>query len=37
MITHMAKEEWIQTALTQITATDSVVGDSIVIRIEEDA
>ncbi len=37
MITHMAKEEWVQAALTQISATDSVVGNSIVIRIEEDA
>jgi homoserine dehydrogenase len=37
MITHTAKEEWIQAALTQISATDSVVGDPIVIRIEEDA
>lgn len=36
MITHMAKEEWVQEALTQIAATDSVVGDSVVIRIEED-
>ena len=36
MITHMAKEEWVQKALTQISATDSVVGDPIVIRIEED-
>ncbi|MBU0972954.1 MAG: homoserine dehydrogenase [Proteobacteria bacterium] len=36
MITHMAKEEWVQKALTQISATDSVAGDPIVIRIEED-
>ncbi|MCK5835959.1 MAG: homoserine dehydrogenase [Desulfobacula sp.] len=36
MITHIAKEQWIQTALRQITATDSVVGDPVVIRIEED-
>lgn len=37
MITHMAKEASVQRALTQISATDSVVGDPIVIRIEEDA
>ncbi|MCP3943853.1 MAG: homoserine dehydrogenase [Desulfobacteraceae bacterium] len=37
MITHIAKEERVQTALTQIYATDSVVGDPIVIRIEEDS
>jgi homoserine dehydrogenase len=37
MITHMAKEASVQRALTLISATDSVVGDPIVIRIEEDA
>ncbi|HCY86449.1 MAG TPA: homoserine dehydrogenase, partial [Desulfobacteraceae bacterium] len=36
MITHMAKEEWVQTALAKISATDSVVGAPVVIRIEED-
>jgi len=36
MITHIAKEQWVQTALGQITATDSVVGNPVVIRIEED-
>jgi len=35
MITHMAKEAWIQRALKQISKTDSVVGDPVVIRIEE--
>ncbi len=37
MITHTAKEQWVQTALGQITATDSVVGKPIVIRIEEES
>lgn len=37
MITHLAKEASVQKALTQISATDSVVGNPIVIRIEEDA
>ena len=36
MITHMAKEASVQRALTLISATDSVVGDPIVIRIEEE-
>lgn len=36
MITHTAKEQWVQTALAQIAATDSVVGEPVVIRIEED-
>jgi homoserine dehydrogenase len=36
MITHTAKEKWVQTALTRIAATDSIVGDPVVIRIEED-
>ena len=36
MITHTAKEQWVQTALGQITATDSVVGNPVVIRIEEE-
>lgn len=36
MITHTAKEKWVQTALTRIAATDFVVGDPMVIRIEED-
>jgi homoserine dehydrogenase len=35
MITHIAKEAWVQQALKQILKTDSVVGDPIVIRIEE--
>lgn len=35
MITHIAKEAWVQTALKQISMTDCVVGDPIVIRIEE--
>ncbi|WP_457553404.1 homoserine dehydrogenase [Desulfobacula sp.] len=35
MITHIAKEEWVQKALKQILKTDSVVGDPVVIRIEE--
>ncbi|MEH0022361.1 MAG: homoserine dehydrogenase [Desulfobacter sp.] len=36
MITHLAKEHWVQTALSRIAATDSVVGTPVVIRIEED-
>ena len=36
MISHRAKELWVQTALSQIAATDSVVGEPVVIRIEED-
>jgi homoserine dehydrogenase len=35
MITHTAKEEWVQKALQKIAQTDSVVGEPIVIRIEE--
>ena len=35
MITHIAKEAWVQKALKQILKTDSVVGRPIVIRIEE--
>ena len=37
MITHTAKEEWVQKALGEILKTDSVVGDPMVIRIEETA
>ncbi len=37
MITHTAREEWVQTALSQISATDCVVGNPMVIRIEEEA
>ena len=36
MITHRAKELWVQTALSKIAASDSVAGDPVVIRIEED-
>jgi len=36
MITHRAKEKWVQDALSLIAGTDSVVGDPVVIRIEED-
>ncbi len=36
MITHQAKERWVQKALAKIAATDSVVGDPVVIRIEDD-
>ncbi|WDP89043.1 MAG: homoserine dehydrogenase [Desulfobacter sp.] len=36
MITHQAKEHWVQTALDQISATDTVVGTPVVIRIEDD-
>ncbi len=36
MITHRAKELWVQTALSKIAASDSVVGEPVVIRIEED-
>ena len=36
MITHMAKEAGIQAALSKISATDSVVGEPVVIRIEDD-
>ncbi|WP_299982335.1 homoserine dehydrogenase [Desulfobacula sp.] len=35
MITHMAKEAWVQHALKEISKTDSVVGRPVVIRIEE--
>jgi homoserine dehydrogenase len=35
MITHIAKEEWIQQALSRISNTDCVVGDPVVIRIGE--
>jgi len=35
MITHKAKEAWVQNALSEISKTDSVVGDPVVIRIEE--
>ncbi|MCD4720471.1 MAG: homoserine dehydrogenase [Desulfobacula sp.] len=35
MITHLAKEAWVQRALKQISKTDSIVGDPVVIRIEE--
>jgi len=35
MITHTAKEAWVQKALSQISKTDSIVGDPVVIRIEE--
>lgn len=35
MITHTAKEEWVQKALGLISKTDSVVGDPVIIRIEE--
>lgn len=37
MITHMANEASVQTALTRIVKTDSVVGNPMVIRIEETA
>ncbi|MCF6247208.1 MAG: homoserine dehydrogenase [Desulfobacula sp.] len=35
MITHIAKEAWVQAALARIEKTDSVVGDPVIIRIEE--
>jgi len=35
MITHIAKEAWVQRALKKISKTASVVGDPVVIRIEE--
>ncbi len=35
MITHIAREAWVQKALKQISKTDSVVGRPVVIRIEE--
>ncbi len=35
MMTHLAKEASVQMALKQISKTSSVIGDSIVIRIEE--
>ena len=35
MTTHTAKEAWVQLALKQISKTDSIIGDPIVIRIEE--
>ena len=36
MLTHLAKESLIQTALAQIVQTDCVVGQPVVIRIEDD-
>ena len=36
MITHIAKEAWIQRALSRITATDCVVKQPMVIRIEDE-
>lgn len=36
MITHLAKERWVQAALAKIAETDSVVGTPTVIRIEDD-
>jgi homoserine dehydrogenase len=36
MITHTAKEEWVQAALARISATHCVVGDPMVIRIEDE-
>ena len=36
MITHTAKEEWVQTALAKIAAADCVVGRPMVIRIEDE-
>ncbi len=36
MITHQAKENWVQTALAAIADSDSVVGKPVVIRIEDD-
>ncbi len=36
MITHTAKEEWIQRALRRITATDCVVKRPMLIRIEDE-
>jgi len=35
MITHNAKEAWVQHALKQISNIDSVVGSPVIIRIEE--
>jgi len=35
MITHMAKEAWVQKALKQISKTDSIEGVPVIIRIEE--
>ncbi|WP_022669165.1 homoserine dehydrogenase [Desulfospira joergensenii] len=36
MITHTAKEEWVQKALAGISASDCVVGEPVIIRIEEE-
>lgn len=36
MITHTAREAWVQTALSRISATDCVVKDPMVIRIEDE-
>jgi homoserine dehydrogenase len=36
MITHTAKEQWVQAALARISATSCVVGDPMVIRIEDE-
>ena len=35
MITHKAKEAWVQQALKQINEVDSVLGSPVIIRIEE--
>lgn len=37
MITHLAKEAWIQTALDRISDTDAVIGSPVLIRIEENS
>lgn len=37
MITHLAKEEWIQNALNRISDTGAVVGSPVLIRIEENS
>jgi len=35
MIVHKSKEEWVQKALKEISKIDSVVGNPVIIRIEE--
>jgi homoserine dehydrogenase len=35
MILHKAKEAWVQSALQQFSKIDSVIGDPVIIRIEE--
>jgi hypothetical protein len=37
MITHTAREAWVQDALKQILDTETVTGNPVVIRIEDNS